>query len=212
MRKHVVRAVLVALTVVGIAVPAQAALIPIGSLDWTAIDADVNFNVTSGKFSVVNQTGANTTNDFPFTDLLTFDTLNLDVLLGDGTTHDINVKGDLTVNLNSLDTKTYPTAGDTSGLPMSGTLTGTIVLPLGPVTLFSSTHPEWNGSFTITSNQLFGNLIIDVFPSINSFGDSDLIFVEAEPVAAAVPEPATLILVGTGLTGALVRRRRAQVK
>jgi len=196
------RAVLLIVALVGVSVPAQAAMIPIGELVFTPLDMDAQGNVISGTFSVVNQTGPDSTNAFPITTLLTFDTLSLTI--------DANAplaKSDLTANLNSLDTGLY------SPLPTLATLTGSIVLPVGPVLLVSTgagSTPAWNGLFNITSATLFGNPDpISVSPFANPFGDTHLIYVDAEQINT-VPEPMTLTLVGTGLAGAMLRRRRAQ--
>ena len=73
MRKAMTRIVLAMAAVLLVASSARAELIPIGQFEWFELSAEESF----GTFSVINQTGPDTTADFPVTNLLTFDVLNI---------------------------------------------------------------------------------------------------------------------------------------
>jgi len=164
---------------------ASAALIPIAQLQWL-----------DGTISIINQTGTDSTDDFPVTDLLTFNAVNL-------TEFSLTLP-DFEVNLNSLDSFNWTIFG-----PIIAELSGSVV-PTGLVSLFSGTNAAWNGQWNIISGNLVGpdGLSPIAFAlDENSFWETALIYVEAE---AAVPEPMTVGLFATGMAGLLLRRRAAR--
>jgi hypothetical protein len=184
MRKLITRSVLATLTVLVMASSASAALIPIAQLEWF-----------EPKFSIINQTGLDSTDDFPVTTLLSFSAVSLDV---DGTVLGL---GDFDTFLNVLSSQ-----ADFLG-PLLAQLSGSVAP--GIVTLSSGTNAAWNGSWNITTGALVGadglSPIVLGIP-VGSFWETGLIYVDATPV---VPEPMTVGLFATGLAGLLVRRRRA---
>jgi len=187
MRKAMTRIVLAVAAVLLVASSARAELIPIGQFQWFELIPEESF----GQFSVINQTGPDTTADFPVTNLLTFAVLDI----ADGGTVNLHI-GALVANLNSLDGNAIR--------PSVTTLIGSIVAPGGPVTLFSNTHAAWNGLWNIISLQLVDkNGGVLTLPTADIL-ETELIYINAERV---VPEPVTMSLLGLGVAGILVRRR-----
>jgi len=199
MRKVIMRAVLLVLAVVTFSSPAQAALIPIGWLQWEDLEGFLADAPAPGQFSIVNQSGINQTDDFPVLTLLSYTSIALDVTKSDDT-HDVLGMADFTDNGQTLDSNNLYLQ------PKLAELTGGVAP--GLVTLLSTTTPAWNGAWNILTGT-FVPVPVVVNPGQNLFFDRALIFVEADPVGQAVPEPMTLTLVGTGLAIALFRRHRA---
>lgn len=191
MRKLITQSILATAVVLAMASSAWAALIPIGQ-----------FQYLEPKFSIINQTGIDSTDDFPVTTALTFVSLHVD--LNGGFQLDWPVPADFTENLNSLDSN-----GDffiASGTLIPMILTGSVAP--GLVNLTSGTVPAWNGSWNILTGILvdaLGNPAITMLLDNTSFIGTELIYVEA----TAVPEPMTVGLFATGLAGLMLRRRNA---
>jgi len=116
---------------------------------------------------------------------------------------------------------TFATAGLNFSLSGSATAVGLWVTDVGPlggfvITLFDGATNV--GSFTfgaqtvpdsfvgLTSSLAFNRVFVDAENEFDSWGLDDLTL--SSP--SAVPEPTTLALIGSGLAGALVRRRRRQ--
>ena len=207
MRKEFTRSVLVVLALVAFSSPARADYIPIGQLQWLDLLGDIGGVPSDGQFSIINQTGGDSTNEFPVTTLLTFNDISLDVDDDNFGPRTLTL-ADFTASLNSLDSNDFflnPTLAELIGS----------IIPVGPVNLSSLSNASWNGSWNIVSGALVradGStpVFLDFLPNdANSpqFSDTAIIYVEAVPVA--VPEPLTLGLLGTGLAGVLIRRRRA---
>jgi hypothetical protein len=189
MRKVITRSVLAVAAVLLVASSARAELIPIGQFEWLELDDQTS----EGTLSVINQTGPDTTNDFPVTDLLTFDVLNI----SDGASVNLAI-GDLTTSLNVLFALVQR--------PLATTLQGSIVAPGGPITLFSAGNPAWTGLFNVVSTNLVNSSGGVLTLPTTDIWETELIYIDVERV---VPEPLTMSLLAVGLAGTLVRRRRA---
>ena len=165
-----------------------------------------------GTFSVINQTGAafNYLGDpaFPVTTQLTFNP-DMNLAIEDGTNP--------TSNLGQGGGSSSPDGGLSwdipfTGLPIFATLTGT-VNPLSVLLDLDGIGPGGLSAWNIVGGivDLNGNPLT-LGDNQNVIGDFDFanIYVEAE--RAPVPEPATLMLFGTGVAGLVARRRRAAKK
>ena len=205
MRKATTRTVLTVLAVLFLASKASAAPIAIGWLQWDA---------STSQFSVVNQTGANWLGD-PFYPVVSQLAFNADLTL-------MVLPGNVNLTLN-------PTIGDATSrdsvpfvgaVPTQATLTGTVSPGVMSLDVNGDLNPN-NGSDGPIAlwNILNGGAIVDVTGNtvvlgtgqapIGEFGFINL-YVQGEPVQSAIPEPATLLLFGSGAMGLLARRRRSQ--
>jgi hypothetical protein len=196
MRKLVTRSVLAVVALLVMATSARADLIPIGTLDWLESE-----DTDHGYFSIVNQTGVNTTDDFPVATQLLFSALNLAVTNGDASIDNLSF-ADFTSPDGGLSYDTGLYLG-----PLLAELTGSV--PAGIVTLSSGTNAAWNGQWNILTGVLVngaGLSPIAVDPTTGEFLESVIIYVDAEKV---VPEPLSLGLFATGFAAVMIRRRRS---
>jgi hypothetical protein len=204
MRKVLATSLLFLVAVIGVASKASADLIPIGALQW---------NPEEGIFSIHNQTADNSfPPDLPVSTFVDFSGI---VLTLDGTT-DLTVGSGLTdVNAGdaSLEGYDFDSAVILPGsFPHSATIGGAVV----PGVVQISGGGKWfiSGSFMLCVPEA-------VDPGSNDCGDQDLgagaeaalaesgvIYVTARKVVQ-VPEPVSMSLVGLGLAGVALRRRRA---
>jgi hypothetical protein len=142
-----------------------------------------------GQFSISNQTGDNNQSAFPILDFVSFSGMTLTV---NGSTV-FTVPGDFT-------DENSPSPGynfDVNFInPFSGVIGGGPA-PSGPFNLDGGGQVLLSGGFFSIPGDLF----------TGAEGPSAIIYVEGERVTA--PEPVTLSLLGLGLAGAAIRRRRA---
>ena len=198
MRNTITRGTLTVLAVLLLATQASASPIAIGWLEWLETDPGV------GQFSIVNQTGANYQGDpsFPVVDQITF---NGDLTLT------VVPNGPATLTLNALDNISYDSGQYADPLPTSASLTGTV----SPLSVMVDLDGFGGNPATLW------NILTGVITDINgatvvlganglNFGDLALLYVDAAPARQAVPEPGTMLLIGTGAAALLARRWRAR--
>ncbi len=203
MRKALTRGVFTLLAVLFLTSQASAApiLVRVGTLEWLDIDPQG----AGGLFSIVNQTGPNYLGDpaFPVVDQLTF-TLTLTTDLGPATLNS-NIGDPF-----SFDSDFYAPGG----YPMQASLTGT-VSPLQVLIDLDGADGNPAALYDILSGIVDGlgisPVILGSGPATIPDGAFQNLYVSADLAATAVPEPATLALLGAGVS-ALVARRRRQLK
>ena len=191
MKKLIQTGILALVGVVALASNALAEQFPVGFVFWTQQECSPTAppNDVCGQFSISNQTGDNNQNSFPILDFVSFTGMTLTV---NGSTV-FTVPGDFT-------DENTPSPGynfDVNFInPVSGVIGGGPA-PTGPFNLDGGGQVVLNGGvFSIPADLFTG-----------AEGPSAIIYVEGDRVTA--PEPITLSLLGLGLAGAAVRRRRA---
>jgi hypothetical protein len=202
MRTVIKRTVMTVLAVLLLASQATAAPIAIGWLQW-GVTYDVQGAPASGQFSIVNQTGANYLFDpsFPVVDQLLF---NGDLTL---TTEPGSVAANLNLNSDGISYDSDPFLFPL--FPTQASLTGT-VSPLQVLVDVDGGGPGGSALWNILGGitDAAGNLVV-LGDGINPITDGDLAVLYVDAAPAQVPEPSTMLLLGSGAIVLLVRRRRA---
>lgn len=190
MKKLIQTGILVIVGVVALASNALAEQFPVGFVFWTEQACEPSAAVqVCGQFSISNQTGDNNQNSFPILDFVSFSGMTLTV--NNATV--FTVPGDF-VDENS------PSPGYNFDVNFTNPFSGVIgggPAPSGPFNLDGGGQVVLSGGFFSIPADLFDG----------SEAPSAIIYVEGERVTA--PEPVTLSLLGLGLAGAAIRRRRA---
>jgi len=196
MRKHIARAVIVLVAVLGTSSVARADIIQVGSLIYTELAAG---EAPVGFFHITNQTGANVQDDFPIQSFVSFTGMTLTVNGGAANT----VPGDFTdTDLvhpgYEFDSKNFLNA-------MLAHIGG--AAPAGPFNVLADASQGivagsyiLSGDFFLLNGDFTGQPISDFTIGI--------IAVNGRRVVDA-PEPVTMSLLGLGVAGILVRRRMA---
>ena len=204
MRKLISCTTVALMAIFAVASTASADYIPIGTVSFT-----VDGPEQPGRLILTNQTGDNVQDpDFPVEDFVSF----LNIFLTTVPAAELNPGDELTdtnflgggYEFNSLD---YGFGQFPRSVLIGGSVANMIV------TL--STGGSWSIGGDVfmcvvnvppcLDNGGVGDDLVQPFGSVLQGGELGIIYVNAE----AVPEPMTLSLLGAGLVGVLVRRRRA---
>jgi hypothetical protein len=182
-RKVLLASLAVAAMILGAAPAASAATIQIGTFNWDAIAEDED------EFLFFCDATApcsrfTVTNDLD--DLSSSELALLGLPSADLAFDDVRMPGVLDGSLGSL----------------SAAIGSFVWIASGHIDVASISFQFFNG--------LTGTLVL---PSLTGpTGNPAAIYVETEPPSTPVPEPTTLLLVGTGLVSAYVRRRQLQAR
>ncbi len=187
MYRMLVRGMFLMLALCLFSVAGFAAQIPVGFLSW-----DLNsISPGSGTFDITNLTGPNSFVDFPVATTLDFSSLSLTVDFLNVATPVVFDSNYFTVNLDGISFDGSDLLGQYPDGPTEATLTG-VFSPLN-VTLVDSTTQTLLPDFSVTLGD-----------GASVLNDGDFQVIEA----TAVPEPGTWILVGCGLVGLALMRRK----
>jgi len=204
MRKLISCSVLALVAVLAGSSTASAAFIPIGTVSFT-----VDGPEQPGRLILTNQTGDNVQDpDFPVEDFVSFLNIFLTTLPAD----ELNPNDELTdtnflggnYEFSSADYAfgTFPRSvligGSVANLVVSLTTGGNFQIG-GNVFMCVVNAPP------CTDNGGVGDDLVQPFGTVLQGGELGIIYVEGTPV----PEPVTLSLLGLGIAGAAIRRRRA---
>jgi hypothetical protein len=204
MRKLISSAALALLAVLAVSSTAFADFIPIGSVAF-----DVDGDQQPGRLVLTNQTGDNVQDpDFPVEDFVSF----LGIFL-------TTPGGDLHPNAELTDTNAGNPGYDFNSADYAfGTFPRSVLIG-GSVANQVVSLSTGGGLWDIGGNVFMcvvnappcldnGGVGDDLVDGILQGGELGIIYVEAKR-HVAVPEPVTLSLLGAGVAGALIRRRRA---
>ncbi len=198
--KKIFAQALIALSLVGLmASQAAAASIPIGYYSWNETDPGV-----SGSFDIVNQTGVNSTaspdNTWPVAAQLALQNFSLLVQFTDLSVLQLFAPGDFTQNPDGISWDGPSISIARGVLPSFASLSG-FFTPVLNVLLNDGSTVDFTGTYTAS-----------IGPNANGLSDGDFAIIYADTVTGTpqVPEPGTLLLLGTGVLGLVhVQRRRA---